>query len=116
MPVNNKMNEYEAKKTDPNKFNEINLDNEANQYRLNDKVLDAQQTKFFVSINRLVTSSKCNIIYLLCFICCLFISVLSLIDIFVKLFLMYQVWILVLGIVFLAIFLIDAVFKFMVMV
>jgi hypothetical protein len=110
------LNEHERKKTDPNKFFDMIGDHEANQFRINDKVLDAQQTKIFISINRLLTSSNCSIIYLICFICCGMMSIFSLLDIFMRLFTLYQVWVFIIEIVFMFIIVIDNIFKFLVMV
>jgi hypothetical protein len=93
----------------------MNGDNE-NNFKLNDKVMDAQQKKFFISINRLLTSAVSSWIYLIFFICCTVISIISLIDIFVKLYLANNISLFIIQILFIVVTLIDSIFKLLVMV
>jgi hypothetical protein len=106
---NNQVNQYDYKKTEMNGINE-------NSLRINDKVLEARQTEFFISINRLLTSSICSWIYLLCFISCALLSFLSLVDIIFSLFQTWNITIFLIQILFMVVTLIDSTFKFMVMV
>jgi len=88
-----------------------------NPLRINDKVLDAQQTKFFISINRLLTSSICSWIYLICFIFCALLSFVSFADIILSLLKPWNItFFLMIQILFIVVTLIDSIFKFQVMV
>jgi hypothetical protein len=105
----------------PKGFVELTIDNKKlehhkEEFKYNERVLEATQNLLMVNISRLIFSKNCATFYISLIILCSILSLLSIIDIFLQFNLMNQIWLFIIEIIIFACVLLDTMSRIYAMV
>jgi hypothetical protein len=97
-------------------FFELNMENNEANFKYNNNVIEASQNKLFVNISRLFFSSTCNIYYSFGIIITSLISLLAIVDIFIRMNFMNILWLFLIEICVYSLIVIDIICRIYVQV